>query len=163
MIYGWSETINFLKLLQMQIKKGIPEELRDNVLEFSYPYFNHLMSKYSYEAYLKSVTNWDISAMLVNDDEKMLGVYLLGNHQITDYVTASKYDDLVGVEGVLLVIDSSIRGLGYGNKLKDYPKTLGFDYIWGQQFKGLKNLDDWLKRRELVATTSEVYITAEIF
>jgi hypothetical protein len=163
MIYGWSETINFLKLLQMQIKKGIPEELRDNVLEFSYPYFKHLMSKYIYEEYLKSVTNWDISALLVNNDGKMLGAYLLGNHQITGYVTESKYDNLVGVEGVLLVIDSSIRGLGHGNKLKDYPKTLGFDYIWGQQFKGLKNLDDWLKRRELVATTSEVYITAEIF
>jgi hypothetical protein len=147
----------------MQIKKGIPQELRDNVLAFSYPYFNHLMSKYSYEEYLKSVTNWDISAMLVNDDGKLLGVYLLGNLQLTDFVTAPKYEKLVGVEGVLLVIDSSIRGLGFGNKLKDYPKTLGVDYIWGQQFKGLKNLDDWLKRRELVATTSEVYITAEIF
>jgi len=147
----------------MQIKKGIPEELIDNVLEFSYPYFNHLMGKYSYEEYLKSVTDWGVSAMLFDDDGKMLGTYLLGDHQITDFVTASKYDNLVGVEGVLLVVDSTIRGMGYGNKLKDYPKTLGVDYIWGQQFKGLKNLDDWLKRRELVATTSEVYITAEIF
>jgi hypothetical protein len=147
----------------MQIKKGIPKELIDYVLEFSYPYFNHLMGKYSYEEYLKSVTNWDISAMLVNDDNKILGVYLLGNLQITDMVEAPKYDNLVGVEGVLLVIDSSLIGLGYGNKLKNYPKSLNVDYIWGQQFKGLKNLDDWLKRRELVATTSEVYITAEIF
>jgi hypothetical protein len=147
----------------MQIKKGIPKELIDYVLEFSYPYFNHLMGKYSYEEYLKSVTNWDISAMLVNDNNKILGVYLLGNLQITDMVEAPKYDNLVGVEGVLLVIDSSLRGLGYGNKLKNYPKSLNVDYIWGQQFKGLKNLDDWLKRRELVATTSEVYITAEIF
>ncbi len=147
----------------MQIKKGIPEELINDVLEFSYPYFNHLMSKYIYEEYLKSVSNWGISSLLLNEDGKILGVYLLGNHQITDFVTASKYDNLVGVEGVLLVVDSTIRGMGYGNKLKDYPKTLGVDYIWGQQFKGLKNLDDWLKRRELVATTSEVYITAEIF
>ena len=147
----------------MQIKKGIPKELIDYVLEFSYPYFNHLMGKYSYEEYLKSVTNWDISAMLVNDDNKILGVYLLGNLQITDMVETPKYENLVGVEGVLLVIESSLRGLGYGNKLKDYPKSLNVDYIWGQQFKGLKNLDDWLKRRELVATTSEVYITAEIF
>jgi hypothetical protein len=101
--------------------------------------------------------------MLVTDEDKILGVYLLGDNQLTDFVDAEKYEGLRGVEGVLLFIDSSIRGLGYGNKLKDYPKTLGYDYVWGQQFKGLKNLDDWLKRRELVATTNDVYITAEIF
>jgi predicted NAD-dependent protein-ADP-ribosyltransferase YbiA (DUF1768 family) len=101
--------------------------------------------------------------VFADPDDKILGVYLLGDTQLTDYVDAPKYEGLRGVEGVLLSVDSSIRGLGYGNKLKDYPKTLGYDYIWGQQFKGLNNLNDWLKRRELIATTSEVYITAEIF
>jgi hypothetical protein len=63
----------------------------------------------------------------------------------------------------LLAVDKSIRGMGWGNKLKDYPKTLGIDYIWGQQLKTLNNLNDWLKRRELVGETNSVYITAEIF
>ena len=147
----------------MKIKKGIPQDLIQQVLDFTYPNFKHLMSRQGYDFYLKGVTNWDISAMLTTDDDKILGVYLLGDTQLTYYVDAPKYEGLRGVEGVLLSVDSSIRGLGYGNKLKDYPKTLGYDYIWGQQFKGLNNLNDWLKRRELVATTSEVYITAEIF
>jgi len=52
--------------------------------------------------------------------------------------------------------------MGWGNKLKDAPKTLDVDYIWGQQFKGLNNLEDWLKRRELIHETQDIYITAEI-
>jgi hypothetical protein len=147
----------------MKIKQGIPKDQIQYVLDFTYPNFSHLMSRQGYDYYLKGVTNWDISAMLVTDEDKILGVYLLGDNQLTDFVDAEKYEGLRGVEGVLLFIDSSIIGLGYGNKLKDYPKTLGYDYVWGQQFKGLKNLDDWLKRRELVATTNDVYITAEIF
>jgi hypothetical protein len=147
----------------MKIKKGIPKEYIQYVLDFSYPYFSHLMSRQGYDFYLRGVTNWDISGMLVTDDDKILGIYLLGNSQLTDFVDAPKYENLRGIEGVLLVLDTSVRGLGYGNKLKDYPKTLGYDYVWGQQFKGLNNLKDWLKRRELVATTDDVYITAEIF
>jgi hypothetical protein len=147
----------------MTIKQGIPKDLIQYVLDFTYPNFKHLMSREGYDFYLKGVTNWETSAMLVTDEDKILGVYLLGDNKLTDFVDSPKYKGLRGVEGVLLFIDSSIRGLGYGNKLKDYPKTLGYDYIWGQQFKDLKNLGDWLKRRELVATTKDVYITAEIF
>ena len=147
----------------MKIKQGIPKDQIQHILDLTYPNFKHLMAKAGYDIYLKGVTNWDISAILTTDDGKILGVYLLGDTQINDFVEAPKYEGLKGVEGVLLVIDSSIRGLGYGNKLKDYPRTLGYDYIWGQQFKGLNNLKDWLKRRELVATTDEVYVTAEIF
>jgi hypothetical protein len=147
----------------MNIKQGIPNNQIQYILDFTYPHFKHLMSKTGYDFYLKGVTNSNISATLTTDDDKILGVYLLGDNQITDFVDTPKYEGLKGVEGVLLVIDSSIRGLGYGDKLKDYPKTLGYDYIWGQQFKGLNNLNDWLKRRELVATTDSVYITAEIF
>lgn len=147
----------------MIIKQGIPKDLIQPVLDFTYPNFKHLMPRQGYDFYLKSVTNWGISAMLVTDDDTILGVYLLGDNQITDIVNSTKYKDLVGVEGVLLLVDSSVRGQGWGNKLKDFPKTLNVDYIWGQQFKSLNNLNDWLKRRELVATTGEVYITAEVF
>jgi hypothetical protein len=49
-------------------KQEIPQELRDNVLEFSYPYFNHLMGKYSYEEYLKSVI---LSQLLLEANESL--------------------------------------------------------------------------------------------
>ncbi len=68
-----------------------------------------------------------------------------------------------GIEGVLLAVDKSIQGQGWGNRLKDYTRTLGFDYIWGQQLKPLNNLKDWLKRRELVGEVENCYITLEDF
>jgi hypothetical protein len=47
---------------------------------------------------------------------------------------------------VLLAVDESIRGMGWGNKLR-LPKTLNVDYIWGYQAAGLNNIEYWLKRR----------------
>jgi hypothetical protein len=107
--------------------------------------------------------NWDLSALLLDEEYNIKGVYILGNNQLTRMIESKEYKKLRGVEGLLLCVDKSLRGQGFGNQLKDYPKTLKVDYIWGQQFKGLNNLNDWLKRRELIGETSEVYITAEKF
>jgi hypothetical protein len=107
--------------------------------------------------------NWGLSVLLLDEKDEIKGVYILGNNQITCMIDSKKYKKLKGVEGILLCVDESLRGQGFGNTLKDYPKTLNVDYVWGQQFKGLNNLNDWLKRRELVGETSEVYITVEIF
>lgn len=143
----------------MEIKQGIPKERFNEVLKWSYQFFNKLMNGNEFKWYLKEVTNWDESILLLNEDNQIKGVYLFGDNQLLH----ERFKDLKGIEGVLLAIDDDIRGQGWGDKLKDYPKTLGVDYIWGQQLKGLKNLNDWLKRRELIAETEELYITAEIF
>lgn len=87
----------------------------------------------------------------------MVGLYLLGDEQLPNK------KGLVGVEGVLLAVDETIRGKGFGNQLKDYVLNLNYDYIWGKQLKSLNNLKDWLKRRELVGTTYDCYITLELF
>jgi len=92
-----------------------------------------------------------------------MGLYLLGDSQLDSLTLNEKYVKLKGIEGVLLVVNEEIRGQGCGDKLKDYPKTLDFDYIWGQQLKTLNNLEYWLKRRELITETKSVYITAEVF
>jgi len=39
----------------------------------------------------------------------------------------------------------------------------GVDYIWGFQFKSLKNIDDWLKRRKIYFENEGLYITYQIF
>ncbi len=89
---------------------------------------------------------------------------MFSENQITDYFkNTDKFKGLHGVEGILLFIEEKHRGDGWGNKLKDMSKELGYDYIWGQQFKGLNNLQDWLKRRELITETDNIYITAQIF
>ena len=68
-----------------------------------------------------------------------------------------------GVEGILLFVEEAYRGKGWGNKLKDMPKEIGYDYVWGRQHKNLNNLDHWLKRRELILEKEREYVTAEIF
>lgn len=148
---------------EYEFKKSIPEERLDEVINFSYQFFSETMPLNAFSAYLRGVSNLDISFILVDENDSLMGVYLLGNTQVTEMIEAPKYEDLIGVEGVLLAVDESIRGFGFGNRLKDIPKTLGVDYIWGQQFKSLNNLQDWLKRRELVGMTQFLYITAEIF
>jgi len=149
----------------MKIKQGVELSKVQEVLDYSFPFFEHVISRKGYDYYMRDLANinWRHSALLIDDQDKIRGVYILGNHQLPSEFVQYKYVGLVGVEGVLLAVDESIRGQGYGNMLKDYPKTLGYGYIWGQQFKGLNNLNDWLKRRELVGTTDSVYITAEIF
>ena len=151
----------------MKIKKGIPENLREPIMTWAYSYFKNIISKGEFNFIVKKQTNWDISAMLVDDEdsENVWGVYLLGNDQLPSeiYVNDHEVDKLEGVECVLLVIDESIRGLGYGNNLKVFPKSLNVDYVWGEQLKDLNNLEDWLKRRILVYENEFVYITAEFF
>ena len=148
----------------MKIKQGIEKSKLNEVLEYCYHFFSHLMGKNDFLYYMKTIAkiNLDISVLLL-DNHEIKGVYILGNHQISSMLDIEEYRDLKGIEGVLLCVDQTKQGLGYGNQLKDYPKTLDYDYIWGQQFKGLDNLDDWLKRRELVGETDNVYITLERF
>jgi hypothetical protein len=140
----------------MGINKGISKELQDYVINWSYDFFSDHIDLLSFTYHIQATTDWDLSALLYLDD-KILGVYLIGTNQL------SNYKDLRGIEGVLLAVDDSIRGQGWGNKLKDYPKTLGVDYIWGMQLKSLGNLNDWLKRRELVGETEDCYITLEFY
>lgn len=146
---------------EYDFKTSIIKEKQDEAILFGYQFFSHLMNLDNFNKYLKSVTDWDKSFYIVDENDIIVGVYLIGNYKLP--IQHEKYDDLVGVEGLLLAVDEDIRGLGFGERLKDMPKTLGIDYIWGQQFKSLGNLEDWLKRRELIFETGDVYITAEIF
>jgi hypothetical protein len=149
----------------MKIIQGIPQNKITNVLDYTHQFFDHVMDAtnfYQYMRYLANV-NWDESILLVDDENNIKGAYIFGSNQINYMVDAKDYKGLKGVEGVLLCIDKSLRGQGYGNQMKEYPKTLGYDYIWGQQFRAFGNLKDWLKRRELVGETEYVYITAEKF
>jgi hypothetical protein len=143
----------------MEIKQGIPKERNNEVIRWCYEFFSKLINASEFKWYLKEVTNWDKSILLLNKDNEIKGAYLFGDNQLLH----ERFENLKGVEGVLLAIDKDIRGQGWGDKLKEYPKTLDVDYIWGQQLKGLNNLNDWLKRRELIGENEEVYITAEVF
>lgn len=147
----------------MTIKQGIPEGRQLEATTWAFEYFKHVTDGDYFFAIIAQETNWEKSIMLVDENGSIKGLYLFGDLQLSSLVKLPEYDDLKGIEGILLAVDKSIQGQGWGNKLKDYPKTMGVDYIWGQQLKTLNNLQDWLKRRVWIASTKNVHITLEKF
>jgi hypothetical protein len=147
----------------MKIQQGIPQNRRLEVITWAFEYFKHVTGKDYFFAIIAQETNWDLSLMLVDENDVLKGCYLFGDQQVDSIIDTDEFKDMKGIEGILLAVDKEIQGQGWGNKLKDYPKTLKFDYIWGQQLKTLGNIKDWLKRRYLYAETDSVYITIEKF
>jgi GNAT superfamily N-acetyltransferase len=143
---------------------------KDQVQNLVIKEFSRFMDKSVIPYYLEFATNYNKS-IVVEKNDTIVGVYLLGDRQIKKgirmnksnkiFIDLDEYDNKVGLEGVALVVDESERGKGLGSKLKDYTKTLGVDYIWGGHYEGLNNLNDWLKRRRIAAENDKGYITIE--
>ena len=144
----------------MEIVKGIEDDEIYQVIDMAYPAFEGVVDNDIYKQIIFSEANWDNSLKLVDDSGNIVGTYILGDSQLPTELSTD-YVELNGIEGVLLFIKEEFRGQGWGEKLKDYPIMLEVDYIWGQQFKLLNNLDMWLKRRKLVADIGDVYFTVE--
>jgi GNAT superfamily N-acetyltransferase len=140
----------------------------DDILEIMVSVFSAHMSEDALIGYLNHATDWNLSKKLVYNG-KIIGCYLFGEGDIEQLVSNCKHIDLSpfeglhGIEGIAVAVLPEYRGTGLGNKLKDLPKHMGYDYVYGQQLKSLNNLEDWLKRRFLVADCGGVWVTAEIF
>lgn len=121
--------------------------------------------------YTEKMTAWDIS-FKIEKDGKTAGFYLVGKRGILDWIASedhevkqhedlTKYKTRRGLEGLALFVFPAYRSAGLATLLKNALKSLSYDYVWGQAFKDLGNLQDWQKRRRLVAETDEVYVTLE--
>ena len=116
-------------------------------------------------------------SLVATVDGIVIGVYLIGNRQVLDFIRESQrrriklsicenltmYDLREGVECLLLATLSKYRNLGIGKHLIEHPSTLGKDYVWGLSGKCFKALPYWLKRRRLVAETLSDYVTIQDF
>jgi ribosomal protein S18 acetylase RimI-like enzyme len=137
--------------------------------------------------YLSKAADWEISVKATYNG-KVVGFYLLSEGQISDYmlhymqrdyncysveqcnkkhpgtikVNPSKFKDLSGVEGVALGVDPNHKGLGIGKKLIGYSQKLPYDYVWGQQYEHLGNIEHWIKRREVAAYFPGLYLTYQM-
>jgi GNAT superfamily N-acetyltransferase len=98
-------------------------------------------------------------------DGKVAGFYFLGDGQIPPGgVVYDTLKDLRGIEGIALGVFPEYKNFGIGKRIIEYPRSIpGVDYIWGYQFKSLKNIDDWLKRRKIYWENDELYLTYEIY
>jgi hypothetical protein len=104
--------------------------------------------------------NFSNSVVATKDDE-VIGFYFLSPKNLKPKKDITK--NMRGIEGVGLGIFPEHKDLGIGKMMIEYPKNLGFDYIWGMQFKQLGNIQDWLKRRKIYSDDGNVYITYQIF
>lgn len=108
------------------------------------------------------------NSIVVEVDGKLAGFYFLRPGSIPENINPELYEelkDLSGIEGVALGVFPEYKNLGIGKRLIEYPKNMGYDYIWGYQFKPLKNLGDWLKRRKYYGFDEEenAHITYQVF
>jgi GNAT superfamily N-acetyltransferase len=145
---------------------------RESVMDLCVDAFSNVMNPIEIPDYLDSVTNYDIS-FVVEHNNKVVGVYLLGDKQISDviefeeanivYIDLEKFKSMNGVEGIALVVDDKYKNIGLGSLMKDHTRTLGFDYICGVMYKDLGNKAHWSKRRILAAENDDVYVMVETF
>ena len=144
-----------VKLGQIKIEQIKKEDI-DEVVDIASHIFSNVMSYDANQSYIRSVTDFDISCKLTNNDE-IIGFYLLAPKKLRDL------KDKNGLEGIALGIKPDYRGNGLGEKLKDwfedYAKDNGYDFIFGQHLKGLHNINDWLKRREIYREDVHSYYT----
>jgi hypothetical protein len=108
--------------------------------------------------------NMDLS-IVAKVGDNLAGFYFISNDQIPKGgYNENELMDLNGIEGIALGVFKEYKNMNVGKKLIEYPKSLpGVDYIWGYQFKSLKNIDDWLKRRKIYFENKAFYITYQIF
>lgn len=145
----------------VKIEPIAKDEIRD-IIVFAYEGFKELVDFSMFKSrIMKANINWSISVKLL-ENEKLVGVYLLGNTQLDCSLYGKDISNMIGVEGVCIMVKKNKRGLGYGSLLKDYVETLPYDYIWGGHDKKLNNLQHWLKRRDLVCKKFNNYFTIQV-
>lgn len=81
----------------------------------------------------------------------------------TPTMDLEKYKDKKGVEGCALGIFPEYRNKGIGFLMIDtsieYAKNNNIDYIFGQHYKTLNNIEYWKRIRKLIAESDTVYFT----
>lgn len=156
---------------------NITPDDNDEVVDLLYSVFGGF--GYSKEELKKRITprlNNNIS-IKIKEGDKIVGVYLFNEKSINKFIDEIKEDKVTdfrlddtkitlneeisdnGLQGIALAVLPSYKGLGYGNKLKEYSYNMGYDYIWGVQDKKLNNIDFWLNSRNIFAESSNRYAT----
>lgn len=80
---------------------------------------------------------------------EVVGGYFIGHRQVGNMFPTKEeseaYKAKKGVEGVALFVLPAYRGYDVGRVLRDIPKYMDADYIWGSHFDVLNNIKNWVK------------------
>jgi hypothetical protein len=114
---------------------------------------------------INSKINKNITKILTLNN-KVIGGYVLSEADVLNVglgVEIKELEHKKGVEGVALYVDDEYRDFGFGKMLRNLPRRLGYDYVFGSQLKTLNNIDDWLKHRVMVAENKSGYLTLQYY
>lgn len=121
----------------------------------------------SVEPYIDENANWRLS-FKATINGMIVGCYILSDRGIeaaSDGMTLlediSPYKNKRGIEGLSFAVLPQHQNSGIGKMLKQ--AIIGYDFIFGLQYKSLANLKYWLKTRRLVAEDDEAYLTLHDF
>lgn len=104
--------------------------------------------------------NFADSYVAVQGDQVVGGYFLSRQGLPAEIAREHNLENLRGVEGVALFLLPEFRGSGIGRLLREIPKSLGVDYIWGQHFKDLNNLKNWTDYgRQVIYEDEDLFIT----
>ncbi len=141
-------------------RKDLPE-----ILDVAEPIFKNEMARSMLKMYLEGTVDWSLPNKKATVDGKIIGFYLFNGESVAEFggqlEDLSKYKDKKGIQGLILGVDKKYRGWNVGRKLRAIPLQFkNFDYVWGQQFDTLKNLENWTRSgRRLVAKGGGINVT----
>lgn len=185
--YGTQLSLEFPYSDELEISNFTSEKEILDALKIGLKVFEGQMGQKELLNYLAKAADWEISVKATYQG-KIVGFYLLSENQMGDYihhymvrdyncysmqqcnkkhpgsikVDPLKFKNLDGVEGVALGIDPEYKGLGIGKALMEYSQSLPYDYVWGQQYEHLGNIQHWIKRREVAAYFPGLYLTYQM-
>jgi GNAT superfamily N-acetyltransferase len=110
-------------------------------------------------------TQLDVSYKAVMNGE-IIGCYLMNEDSIycdEDCIISedlTPYNRKDGIHGVAIALRPEFRGRGYGRKLLELPRKMGYEYVWGFNAKNLDNIDAWIRYgRRIIGESETCYIT----
>ena len=108
------------------------------------------------------------SCYVAESDGKIIGGYFLKKQRkpASDLVELGikGLEDKKGVQGIAIFVLPAYRNSGAGKQLRAIPQSLGVDYIWGQHYKELNNVKNWVNYgRTYVGDKDDYAITFQEF
>ena len=161
-------------LNNIRIRKMIKKDVK-KCLDIKYQYFGHFYgnvedekTKEKHDKYVLDKLDLSVSLVAELPDGTIVGGYFLKKTNLPEIIGNFydfKGDKSVGIEGVSLFVHPDYKSLGIGHKLKYFYKDNdeGIDFIWGQAYHDLDNIQYWLKNRTLFNDKFGVYFTIEIY
>ena len=125
----------------------------DTVINMCIEAFGAFETKDEIRTYLMEQIDVSISKKDVLGSH-IVGCYLFNKASIYDFMQdnptcalsdLSSYKDKQGIQGVALVVRNSFKGKGIGKLLRDVPKSMNVDYIWGKHLSDLGNIQQWVQ------------------